>query len=62
MNLTEDLIDAYLADGYLQIPGVFTPDEMAIPSTLGEERATNPFLRAQDAAELGRIRTLKDNF
>ena len=30
MNLTEDLIDAYLADGYLQIPGVFTPDEMAI--------------------------------
>ncbi len=39
-----------------------TPDEMTIPSTLGEERATNPFLRAQDAAELGRIRKLKDNF
>jgi hydroxyacylglutathione hydrolase len=39
-----------------------TPDEMSIPSTLGEERATNPFMRAPDAAELGRIRTLKDNF
>ncbi len=37
-------------------------EEMSIPSTLGEERATNPFLRATDAADLGRIRTLKDNF
>ena len=38
------------------------PDEMTIPSTIGEERATNPFMRAPDAAELGRIRTAKDNF
>ena len=37
-------------------------DEMTIPSTIGEERATNPFLRAATAKELGRIRTLKDNF
>lgn len=39
-----------------------TPDEMTVPSTIGEERATNPFLRARDAAELGRIRALKDSF
>ena len=39
-----------------------TPDEMTVPSTIGEERATNPFLRAPDAAELGRIRALKDSF
>jgi hydroxyacylglutathione hydrolase len=39
-----------------------TPDEMTIPSTIGEERATNPFLRAADAAELGRRRALKDDF
>jgi hydroxyacylglutathione hydrolase len=39
-----------------------TPDEMTVPSTIGEERETNPFMRAPDAAELGRIRTLKDNF
>ena len=39
-----------------------TAEEMSIPSTIGEERATNPFVRAADAAELGRIRTLKDNF
>ena len=39
-----------------------TPAEMTIPSTIGEEKATNPFMRAADADELGRIRELKDNF
>jgi hydroxyacylglutathione hydrolase len=39
-----------------------TPDEMTVPSTIGEERATNPFLRAGDAAELGRRRAQKDSF
>jgi len=38
------------------------PDEMSVPSTLGEEHATNPFLRAHDAAELGRLRAEKDSF
>lgn len=38
------------------------PDEMTVPSTIGEERATNPFLRARDAAELGRLRAQKDAF
>ncbi len=39
-----------------------TPDEMTVPSTLAEERETNPFLRARSAEELGRIRKLKDAF
>lgn len=39
-----------------------TPEEMTIPSTIGEERLTNPFMRARDAAELGRIRAEKDDF
>lgn len=39
-----------------------SPDEMTIPSTIGEEKATNVFMRAASAEELGRIRTLKDNF
>jgi hydroxyacylglutathione hydrolase len=39
-----------------------TPAEMTVPSTIGEERETNPFLRACDAADLGRIRSLKDSF
>ena len=38
------------------------PDEMTIPSTIGAEHATNPFMRAPDAAELGRVRRLKDGF
>jgi hydroxyacylglutathione hydrolase len=39
-----------------------TPAEMTIPSTIGEEKATNPFMRSPDVEELGRRRTLKDNF
>jgi hydroxyacylglutathione hydrolase len=39
-----------------------TPEEMTIPSTLADEHATNPFMRAPTAAELGRIRKLKDEF
>jgi hydroxyacylglutathione hydrolase len=34
--------------------------EPTVPTTIGAERATNPFLRAPTAAELGRIRALKD--
>jgi len=39
-----------------------TSAEMTIPSTIGEERLTNPFMRARDAAELSRIRAEKDSF
>lgn len=39
-----------------------TAAEMTVPSTIGEERETNPFMRAADAAELGRRRALKDDF
>jgi hydroxyacylglutathione hydrolase len=39
-----------------------TPDQMTIPSTLAEERATNPFLRAASVEELARRRAAKDAF
>jgi hydroxyacylglutathione hydrolase len=39
-----------------------TAAEMTIPSTIGLEKATNPFMRAPSPEELGRIRELKDNF
>jgi len=39
-----------------------TPAEMTIPSSIAEEKATNPFMRAKNAEDLGRIRTLKDSF
>jgi hydroxyacylglutathione hydrolase len=34
--------------------------EATVPTSIGEERATNPFVRAADADELARIRALKD--
>ena len=36
--------------------------EPTVPFTMGEERATNPFLRAASAAELGERRAAKDSF
>ncbi len=36
--------------------------EHTLPVTLGSERATNPFLRAPDAAALGKLRAAKDVF
>ena len=33
-----------------------------VPTTVAKERATNPFVRAESANELGRIRALKDAF
>lgn len=34
----------------------------SVPTTIGRELETNPFLRAKDVATLARIRTGKDNF
>ena len=39
-----------------------TPAEMTIPSTIGEERETNPFMRSANAEELGERRLMKDSF
>ena len=36
--------------------------EPTVPTTIGAERATNPFLRAADAGELARLRAAKDDF
>ena len=35
---------------------------ITLPTTVAEEKATNPFVRAGDVAEFARLRTLKDNF
>jgi hydroxyacylglutathione hydrolase len=39
-----------------------TPDEMTVPTTIADEHATNPFMRAGSVEELGRRRALKDSF
>ncbi len=37
-------------------------DKITLPTTVAEERATNPFVRASNARELARLRTAKDSF
>lgn len=39
-----------------------TPDEMTVPTSIADEHATNPFMRAKTAAELGERRAAKDRF
>jgi hydroxyacylglutathione hydrolase len=39
-----------------------TPAEMTVPSTIADEHATNPFMRAASAEELGQRRAAKDDF
>jgi len=39
-----------------------TPAEMFVPTTIADEHATNPFMRAGSSDELGRRRAAKDKF
>ena len=36
--------------------------QITLPTTVAEERATNPFVRAKDVEEFARLRTEKDSF
>ena len=36
--------------------------EATVPTSIGQERATNPFMRAGSAEALARLREAKDNF
>ncbi len=44
------------------VDGLRAAGQATIPVTLASERACNPFLRAPDAASLGRLRAAKDVF
>jgi hydroxyacylglutathione hydrolase len=52
--------NAALAERLAAVESARAAGEATVPTSIGEERATNPFLRAPSAAELGRIRALKD--
>jgi hydroxyacylglutathione hydrolase len=52
--------NAALAARLAAVESARAAGEATVPTTIGAERATNPFLRAASAAELGRIRALKD--
>jgi len=51
-----------VAERLARVAAMRARGEVTLPTTIGEERATNPFMRAADAAELARLRTMKDSF
>jgi hydroxyacylglutathione hydrolase len=51
-----------LGDRLVRIESARERNEVTLPTTIGEERATNPFMRARNAEEFARLRTLKDSF
>ena len=58
--LTVDGGNPHLVARAKEIETLRAQDRPTVPSTIGLERATNPFVRAKTAAEFGRIRALKD--
>ncbi|MFL0412917.1 hydroxyacylglutathione hydrolase [uncultured Sphingomonas sp.] len=54
--------NAAIRERMARVDAMRAAGEPTIPTTIGEELATNPFLRASDAAELGKRRAEKDSF
>jgi hydroxyacylglutathione hydrolase len=52
--------NAALAQRLAEVETMRLRGEATVPTTIGAERATNPFLRATTAARLGEIRSAKD--
>jgi hydroxyacylglutathione hydrolase len=51
-----------LADRLRRVEQARERGEVTLPTTIGEERATNPFVRAKGVEEFARLRALKDSF
>lgn len=56
--LTQDKDNQYLTDRKRNLIG----KDVTLPSTLGEELKTNPFLRSKDVTQFKELRQRKDNF
>ena len=54
--------NAALAERLAAVERARANDEVTLPTTIGEEKATNPFMRAESAQELARLRAMKDSF
>lgn len=54
--------DAQVLRRLAEIEGLRAVGQPTLPTTLAEERASNLFLRASDAAEFARLRAAKDSF
>jgi hydroxyacylglutathione hydrolase len=51
-----------IAERMVEVDAARAAGKPTVPTTIALERATNPFMRAGDAAELGRRRAAKDSF
>lgn len=54
--------DPALAARVAEVAALRAADRPSVPSTMGSERAANPFLRAPDAAAFAALRAAKDRF
>ncbi|GGB17296.1 hydroxyacylglutathione hydrolase [Sphingomonas metalli] len=54
--------NAAIADRRVEVDRLRARDQPTLPTTIGQERATNPFLRAGSAERLGALRAQKDGF
>lgn len=51
-----------LAERLARVAAARERGEVTLPTTIGEERATNPFMRAEGVEEFARLRAMKDSF
>jgi hydroxyacylglutathione hydrolase len=49
-------------DRFQRVEALRNAGEITLPTTVAEERATNPFVRAANAQDFGRLRAEKDSF
>ena len=54
--------NAQLAERLNRVAAARDRGEVTLPTTIGEERATNPFMRAESVEAFARLRSLKDSF
>jgi hydroxyacylglutathione hydrolase len=59
--LSVDPDNAMLQARAAEVTALRAAAKATLPITLGQERATNPFMRAADAATFARLRSAKDN-
>ncbi|MCJ8190995.1 hydroxyacylglutathione hydrolase [Sphingomicrobium aestuariivivum] len=60
--ITAEPDNAAIAERLAAVETARAAGRRTVPTTVGEELATNPFMRAESAEELARRRTAKDNF
>jgi hydroxyacylglutathione hydrolase len=54
--------NAAIADRLAKVEALRAASEITLPTSVAEERATNPFVRAKDSKQFARLRADKDSF